>query len=269
MEIRLKAVETLLFKSDLVAIGKFRCPVTHPLYADSGPCSQHTFVFPRTQTRIRHDGGASFVGNPNIVAFYNEGQRYTRTAISEFDASDWYTIADDALLDLLDRDDPTRPFVTTHVGADAKTFVHQRMLFQALDAGAELDPLDVEESVLRFLGRVAVTPVRRRRHDAEAVEAVCEVVARDPAARLSLRELARAGGISPFHLCRAFRANTGTTLTAYRHSLRLRLSLDPLRDRTVSLTDVALDLGFSSHSHFTAIFRRHFGITPSQFRATS
>ena len=59
------------------------------------------------------------------------------------------------------------------------------------------------------------------------------------------------------------------TLTSYRHALRLRLGLDAVRDRTIPLTDVALDLGFCSHSHFTAVFHRHFGITPSQFRANA
>ena len=62
LEIHLKPVEALLFRSDVVAVGKFRCPATHPLFRDSGPCSHHTFVFPRTVTGIRHAGGASFTG---------------------------------------------------------------------------------------------------------------------------------------------------------------------------------------------------------------
>jgi len=54
LDVRLKPVETLLFRSDVVAIGKFRCPATNPLFFDSGPCSHHTFVFPRTMTLVRH-----------------------------------------------------------------------------------------------------------------------------------------------------------------------------------------------------------------------
>jgi AraC family transcriptional regulator len=269
LEIRLKPVEKLLFASDVLAIGKFRCPVTHPLYYDSGPITNHVFVFPRTQTRIRHDGGKAFVGNPNVVPLYNEGQLYTRTPISEIDASDWYAVADDVLLDLVGRDDPAHPFTATHVPVDARLFVQQRMLFNELEAGVERDPLEVEELVLLLLARVAATPRKARRGDADAAEAAREVIAREPAARTPLRELAKASGVSPFELCRVFRAHTGTTLTFHRHSLRLRLALDAVRDRSVSLMDLALDLGFSSHSHFTAVFKRHFGITPSQFRATS
>jgi AraC-like DNA-binding protein len=52
----------------------------------------------------------------------------------------------------------------------------------------------------------------------------------------------------------------------YRNQLRLRAALESLRDPRVDLSGLALDLGFSSHSHFTVMFRRSFGCPPSQFR---
>jgi len=58
------------------------------------------------------------------------------------------------------------------------------------------------------------------------------------------------------------------TLTQFRHSIRLRMALELLRSRR-GLTEIALDLGYTSHSHFTAAFRNYFGITPSRYRATS
>ncbi len=268
LEIRLKPVEALLFRSDVVAVGKFRCPVTHPLFRDSGPCSHHTFVFPRTVTGIRHANGASFVGTPGGVAFYNQHQEYSRTPISEIDASDWYTVADDVLFDIVDTDSAERPFRAASATVDARTFLEQRMLFDALDRGTELDPLEVEETVLRVLQRVAPRAADGQSRDADAVERVRELIARDPSHNTPLRVLARAVALSPFQLCRAFRAHTGETMTAYRHSLRLRFALDRLRDPRLELTTLAFDLGYSSHSHFTAVFRRHFGLTPSAFRHT-
>jgi AraC family transcriptional regulator len=41
--------------------------------------------------------------------------------------------------------------------------------------------------------------------------------------------------------------------------------LERLRDARGDLTGIALDLGYSSHSHFTFAFRRHFGYAPSAF----
>ena len=104
------------------------------------------------------------------------------------------------------------------------------------------------------------------RHD--VVEKVMALIAARPAANPPLRELAKSAGCSPYHLCRIFRDATGFTITAYKHALRLHLALGALRRRS-DLTDVALSLGYASHSHFTSYFRRHFGVTPSEFRATA
>lgn len=270
LEIRIKPVEALLFRSDIVAVGKFRCPSTHPLFRDSGPCSHHTFVFPRTLTRISYANGPTFIGTPAAVGFYNQHQLYSRTAISAIDASDWYTIADDVLFDIMDADSEERPFRAPSAPVDARTFLEQRILFDALDRGVALDPLSVEETILRVLQRVAPSAaVRPPSRGADAVERVRELIARDPSHNTPLRVLARAVALSPFQLCRAFRAHTGETMTEYRHSLRLRLALESLRDRRADLTALAADLGYASHSHFTAVFRRQFGLTPSAFRATA
>ncbi len=53
----------------------------------------------------------------------------------------------------------------------------------------------------------------------------------------------------------------------YRYQLRLRLAraLDLLRDYE-DLAALGMDLGFSSHSHFTAAFQKMYGRTPSEFR---
>jgi len=264
LEVPLKPVETLLFRSDIVAIGKFRCPSTHPLYRDSGPCSNHTFVFPRSATTIRHETGEWFVGSPNTASLYNHGQHYTRSKISDIDASDWFVIADDVLIDILRpvRDD--RPFTETHVRVDASLYLEQRQLFES---AGDLEPFEIEERVMRVLSRLmSVPPARARRRD--AVEETKRLIAGTPSRTIAFRDLARRVECSPFELCRAFHRETGFTLTQFRHSLRLRNALELLRG-TRDLTDIALDLGYASHSHFTAAFRRHFGVTPSRYRATT
>ena len=52
----------------------------------------------------------------------------------------------------------------------------------------------------------------------------------------------------------------------YLSRLRLRTALERLEQGSQDLTALALDLNFSSHSHFTDAFRREFGFTPSNFR---
>jgi AraC family transcriptional regulator len=60
----------------------------------------------------------------------------------------------------------------------------------------------------------------------------------------------------------------GAALHEYITQLRLARALAEI-PHTDDLTTLALDVGFSSHSHFSAAFRRAFGMTPSQFRDTS
>ncbi|MDP9193310.1 MAG: AraC family transcriptional regulator [Acidobacteriota bacterium] len=277
LEVRIKPVETLLFRGEMVAVGKFRCLSTHPLFRDSGPCSHHTIVFPRTMTRIRHDNGTSFLGNPGFIGLLNMDQQYTRARVSEIDASDWYTVADDVLLEMLREIDPRstqeRPFRIPNGPSDARSFAEQRILFTALERGDALDANGVEESVLRFLARALGCAYRGqsrawkplRPAEIDAVEHAQQLIAIDPASNIPLRVLADACGLSPFQLCRLFRLRTGDTITAHRHALRLRLALERLRDARGDLTGIALDLGYSSHSHFTFAFRRHFGFAPSAF----
>jgi len=99
------------------------------------------------------------------------------------------------------------------------------------------------------------------------VEAAKNAIASNLDRNVTLHELCSAIHCSPWQLCRAFRRATGQTLTSYRHALRLQIALERLRHRDIDLTELALELGYSSHSHFTHVFHRHLGITPSEVRA--
>lgn len=83
--------------------------------------------------------------------------------------------------------------------------------------------------------------------------------------RRSLASIAGRVGLSPFHFCRVFRRATGYAFPNYRRSLRLRSSLDLIAGPG-TLTDIALTLGFTSHSQFTDAFRGAFGRAPSAMR---
>ncbi|HEV2320955.1 MAG TPA: helix-turn-helix transcriptional regulator [Gammaproteobacteria bacterium] len=89
------------------------------------------------------------------------------------------------------------------------------------------------------------------------------LIAESFAERVSLESLAATLGVSPFRLCRAFRQATGGTLHQQLMRLRLVTALERLPEYRERLTDLALDLGFSSHSHFTHAFRGYFGRTPA------
>ena len=100
----------------------------------------------------------------------------------------------------------------------------------------------------------------------ELVASTREVLSEGFTQPLTLDQLAREVHSSPFHLSRTFRRVTGVALHSYITELRLRESLERVWDSTIPLDRVACDLGFSSHSHFTARFRHSFGVMPSALR---
>jgi AraC family transcriptional regulator len=91
------------------------------------------------------------------------------------------------------------------------------------------------------------------------------VLAGDLARRWTLSEIAAELRASPVYLTQVFQQVEGLPLYRYQLRLRLARALD-LLGQYDDLTDLALDLGFSSHSHFSAAFRAAYGRTPSEFR---
>jgi AraC-like DNA-binding protein len=81
---------------------------------------------------------------------------------------------------------------------------------------------------------------------------------------VSLAELSRITGLSPFHLHRVFSGETGMPPHAYQTQLRINHAKRLLR-KGHRLTDVALSTGFADQSHLTRHFKRLVGTTPSRF----
>jgi AraC family transcriptional regulator len=88
---------------------------------------------------------------------------------------------------------------------------------------------------------------------------------RDLARRWTLAEVASEVGVSPVYLTQSFQQVEGVPLYRYQMRLRLARALDLLGEYD-DLSALALDLGFSSHSHVSAAFQQAYGRTPSEFR---
>lgn len=73
-------------------------------------------------------------------------------------------------------------------------------------------------------------------------------------------------GLSPSHCARKFRRSTGLSLHRFVNQRRIRAALDLLKEQASPLSHVALDLGFSSQSHFTHLFSDATGMSPAKYR---
>jgi AraC family transcriptional regulator len=86
------------------------------------------------------------------------------------------------------------------------------------------------------------------------------------AENISLRDLAAMAGLSPHHFGEAFKASTGTPPHRYLIERRILRAKERLLGADQSIAEIAVSLGFASHSHFAQHFRKLTGTTPSRFR---
>ena len=95
-----------------------------------------------------------------------------------------------------------------------------------------------------------------------ARDALCEVHDRP----LTIEEVAREAAMSPFHFIRQFSAVFGET----PHQARIKARLDRARLLLAtgerSVTEICMEVGFSSHGSFSTLFASRVGVSPSEYR---
>jgi AraC-like DNA-binding protein len=150
---------------------------------------------------------------------------------------------------------------------------HRRFVAPVVERQA--DALAAEETAWKVIGRVATALTGRapdrprrveRRGRRERVELIKKLLLERLHEPVRLADLAAEAGVSVFHLCRSFREETGLPIHRYLNRLRLCVAVEEATRVDSDLLAVALSVGFSSHSHFTAAFRKEFGTTPSALR---
>jgi AraC family transcriptional regulator len=275
-----------VFRAPSITLSEFRCPPDDPRWRSENIISDgHNVVFPRTSVLITHAGREPVVTNCNHVMFYNRGQIYRRGCIDQHgDRSVYLVIGAELLLEIASPFDPAvagrpdQPFPFDHGPSDPSSYLLHHLVSRMVLLGSALDPLLLEETILDVLHAVIGQAYRARGRSqraprpravkarAEAAQAAKSLLSRRYHEAIRLEGLAREVGVSMFHLARVFKESTGMTVHAYLNQLRLRASLERLYDRRTDLSELALDLGFSSHSHFTDAFRRAFGAPPSVVR---
>lgn len=274
------ATVTPLLTTQALAVGEFRCPPEDASWRETNVIGDRAHVvFPRRSVVIRQLGREPVLATPNHAVLYNADQAYRRELHSAHGDDSVFIELPERSLERLAAEgaaavDASTRIRVTHVPTDRRTYLLQHLLVRHL-RGRPADLLRAEELASRLALAALAAPVgsrqaaRRRTVEAhrELAEAAKAELAADPAATITLDRFAARLHTSPFHLARVFRAETGFTLAGYRHALRLRAALERLPLNDGDLTSLALELGFASHSHFTASFSREFGVPPSAVRS--
>src|SRR5262249_38253752 len=135
--------------------------------------------------------------------------------------------------------------------------------FQHMDAAS---PLALEGLILELLAVACRSVAPREQGTPPAwLRRVSELLDACPTQPHGLGAIAAAAGVHPGHLARAFRSYYCCTLGEYLRRLRVERACRLLRGNT-PLAEIALATGFADQSHFSAVFKRHTGMTPAAYR---
>jgi AraC-like DNA-binding protein len=242
----------------------------------SGPaeCAASTFlVFPYRGVYVRHVGRHDSVAEGNQVIFFNKGEDYSIShPIEGGDACLSVGVAEPWLEELAPKEEVRNgddvAFRRQRLRLDARTQALVATLRYSLDRHVA-DTLAAETLTLTLvrqaLGERTSNATRVSLGRQKLVDRAKLLLSSDPTRRWTLGEIGAAMGVSPVYLTQVFQQVEGMPLYRYQLRLRLARALD-LLSRYEDLTTLSMDLGFSSHSHFSSAFRQAYGRTPAQFQ---
>jgi AraC-like DNA-binding protein len=95
---------------------------------------------------------------------------------------------------------------------------------------------------------------------------VIEYIHENASGNISLAAMARIAEVTPHHLASLFTKATGLSPHQYVLRVRIERAKIHLADHTLSILQVSRLVGFRTQEHFTKVFRRVAGVTPSTFR---
>jgi AraC family transcriptional regulator len=269
------AVQSLL-DTPAVAIRDVYCDGGHRHQGPEECAAATQLVFPYRGVYVRHVGRDQAVAEANQVLFFNAAEGYRVShPVAGGDASLTLVISEPLLRELASaaslRDRARLAFRWQRLRIDARAQALVALLRHSLREDIA-EPLEAESLALTLVRR---TLGPRTTHAASAsvgrqrlVDRVKLVLASDLSRRWSLAEIAAEVRNSPVYLTQVFQQVEGLPLYRYQLRLRLARALDLLAQYD-DLTSLSLELGFSSHSHFSAAFREAYGRSPSEFRQSA
>jgi len=243
-----------------------RCACDRSSWSEPEDSSAHAIVFVRRGCFRRRADGVESVLDPAAVYVERPGQEQQVAHPADGgDACTQITLPADFAGSFGDETVTTRPWLTP-----PDLDLAHRLLLRARTH----DDFEFTERVVSLAAQVLsppgpyrsakirpVTAAARRR----IVDTTREAIATDPT--LGLLQLAQISSVSPHHLSRTFRSETGETVSRYRNRIRVRLALERLAEGEPRLARLAAELGFADQAHLARVVRNEVDRTPSELRA--
>ena len=278
---------TTLFRSADLYLGDLRCASDDDTFGEDAFVTGPIVALPCSPTWVVRHGRERHLANPNHAVIHQADDVYRRERFEGGGYRCLFVYPRPSLFrEIASEFDPAAaceerrrvPVGIASVGADA--FALSRAVARRAGGVAGADSIRLTDGLHRVLRAVVASAfrvagrsgapgrvsTRTARTHAEVVEEVKAALTVRYAERLTVEDLARSVHVSPYHLTRVFRRQTGIGLHEYLNQLRLRAAYERIRDGHTDLASLAAEVGFSSHSHLTANFGHAFGAPPSVVR---
>lgn len=255
-----------LHQSPLGMVEDFSAPGTCP--APRGHSAQYQLVLPYAGAFEWHAGAKVAFLDGTRALFVVAGEDYADRHVTD-DGHDSIIITPRlrVLQELCGHAVPSRHSAFRCVAKPATPRMNMRShRLRYIDASG-VDSLAGDELMLALLGEALAAPPGRARRapSPRVVDVAKQFLHAHLCEPMSLDDIARAVHVSGAYLTDAFTRSQGMPLCRYRMRLRLNRALVDL-PACDDITGLALDLGFSSHAHFSNAFKTLFGLSPSAFR---
>jgi len=134
--------------------------------------------------------------------------------------------------------------------------------------GAELYIKSYVFAILASMTRTGVFPEERVLPDKEFYRILpcVEFIEKNYKEKIYLDDIAKAVGTDKFQLCKAFKRLAGNTIVDFINFVRLRKAEELLMEGSLTVSQIALDCGFSSIQYFNKVFKSHFACPPKSYR---
>ena len=137
------------------------------------------------------------------------------------------------------------------------------------DSALEQDMLLLQSKILELIyllcDHASQQSVKMSSNNKEMIENVIELIKSDLSADFTLNEVAKYTSFSPIYFHNCFKRSTGKTLREFIEEQRIRKAANLLVSTDLTLSDIALECGFSSQSYFSYVFKKKMKMTPREY----
>lgn len=254
-----------VLRTDRVQVLDYHCRVEHPRPVFQ-QYSRLTIVAVREGAFCYGEHGFTHVVEPGTLLLGRPGDEYH--CAHDFGCGDVSTVFqfEPEILDELAREHRLPAILRSAVFAQAPVLHAQALVAEGGLAAEEAAYRLAAVTLGALSGGLEEVPPSLRRPDRDRAHAAAQAIEVRYAEALTLESLAALVATSPYHFLRLFRRELGLTPHQYVIRTRLRHALRLLRTTTLSVTEVAFEVGFTDLSNFMRTFRRHVGTTPDAYR---